>query len=54
MVDDDVAPLTTTCWVLPIRKVTIHVAIYQDILSTLFLIMIGYDLMCTLYILVRY
>ena len=25
-----------------------------DILSTLFLIMIGYDLMCTFYILVRY
>ena len=27
MVDDDVAPLTTTCWVLPVRKVSIHVAI---------------------------
>ena len=27
MVDDDAAPLTTTCWVLPIRKVSIHVAI---------------------------
>ena len=27
MVDDDVAPLTTICWVLPIRKVSIRVAI---------------------------
>ena len=27
MVDDDVAPLTTTSWVLPVRKVSIHVAI---------------------------
>ena len=26
-VDDDVAPLTTTCWVLPVRIVSIHVAI---------------------------
>ena len=27
MVDDDVAPLTTTCWVLLITKVSIHAAI---------------------------
>ena len=32
MVDDDVAPLATTYWVLPIRKVSIHVAIYPEIL----------------------
>ena len=31
MVDDDVAPLTTTCWVRPIRKVSIHVAIDPEI-----------------------
>ena len=31
MVDDDVAPLTPTCWVLPIRKVSIHVAIDPEI-----------------------
>ena len=31
MVDDDAAPLTTTCWVLPIRKVSIHVAIDPEI-----------------------
>ncbi len=26
MVYDDVAPLTTTCWVRPIRNISIHVA----------------------------
>ena len=31
MVDGDVAPLTTTCWVLHIRKVSIHVAIDLEI-----------------------
>ena len=31
MVDDDVAPLTTTCWVLPIRKVSIHVVIDPEL-----------------------
>ena len=33
MVDDDVAPLKTTCWVLPMRKVPIHVAIDPEILQ---------------------
>ena len=27
MVDDDVAPSRTTCWVLPVRKVSVHVAV---------------------------
>ena len=31
MVDDGAAPLTTTCLVLPIRKVSIHVAIDREI-----------------------
>ena len=31
MVDDDVAPLTTTCWVRPIRNVSINVAIDPEI-----------------------
>ena len=31
MVDDDVAPLTTICWVLSVRKVYIHVAIDPEI-----------------------
>ena len=31
MVEDDVAPLATICWVLPVRKVSIHVAIDPEI-----------------------